>query len=899
MTTRYTLKLGVGLMSLMAATGTAGAAHAGASGEGGPAGEAAYGLALASQAATPAASAAVPAAAVAAAAPASNGRQSQTFGQKVGPDGLVEGGAYVEADHIQTDDIRDADGRKVDNKGILHAYGNVLMRYKGNIIRADEVTYNSQTGVTTATGHAQTINDDGSVTFSDQLSYDDNGQQGVGENVASIGTDQSKILARRVDQLDANTKRLTDVIYTPCQLCVVKGETAPPTWSIEATQITQRKNKKMVYYNNALVRIHGVPVFYTPYMWTPDPELDRASGFLSPKVQFSKKRGFSYEQPYLWSISPYSDLIISPQFNADVNPLINMEYDRHFYSGMLHARMGYTDESFFNNRGDRVGPSDSRYYILADGSFKINDNWRWSFTAQHVEDDFPAGHYQQSATNPAGNDFPHGGTYANFFERYNIDNAFDPVGELTVDSRELINQFNITRQVDNAYFSVSMASFQSLQIAGYLDAAATPRTFYQPYATDSDLFPVIAPQIEAYWTPKARILGGQASLSLNAIGIKHKYYDPLSAPGLADGTSGFDTARASVGAAWYGDMTTKSGVKWGPFVDTRYDYYHETDLTSSGLSANASRGLATAGFNVSYPLYRRFKSMTAVVEPIAQFAVSPRTQADPAIPNEDSQSFEFDDTTLFTVNKSPGFDIYESGSRLNLGLRTRLQWQAGLKVEGLIGRTFRDKDETDFMQPVTIPASKSGTGSAVVFAYDPYGIGKKASDWVVDGDFDTGHGLYGYTRLRLDADTLRLAQGEMGLSVKSGSRLMGTMRYIVNNVLTPSQIQTQINALPSPVISGDLRRFGDNYRDLQLYTRYFFTKNWGVSARVDRDMVSDTWRRSQFSVIYRDDCAWFELVYQRNDTVLTNINGKPQGAILFRLNFTTLGSSGSDFNDVR
>ncbi|MEI9905816.1 MAG: hypothetical protein WDN06_19220 [Asticcacaulis sp.] len=33
--------------------------------------------------------------------------------------------------------------------------------------------------------------------------------RGVGENIASIGTDQSKVFARRIDQIDANTKRLT------------------------------------------------------------------------------------------------------------------------------------------------------------------------------------------------------------------------------------------------------------------------------------------------------------------------------------------------------------------------------------------------------------------------------------------------------------------------------------------------------------------------------------------------------------------------------------------------------------------------------------------------------------------------------------------------------------------
>ena len=887
MNKRYSYKLGLGLMSLVAVGTGAASAHAGTRAGGGTATQLAFELAMADAGPdTGAAPGGKPAAARSA-----NGRMSQTLG----PDGLANGGAYVEANQIETDDVTDASGNKVPDGGaVMHAYGDVLLRYQGRIIRADQVTYNSKTHVTVANGHTQTINDDGSVTFSDQVTYDDGGQQGVGINVASIGTDNSKLLARRIEQIDANTNRLTDVIYTPCRLCVVKGKTADPTWSIEASRITQRKDKKMVYYDNATVRIHGVPVIYTPYMWTPDPELDRASGFLAPKISFTKRRGFSYEQPYLWSISPYSELIISPQLNAKVNPLLNLQYDRHFYSGTLHARFGYTDESFFDNRGRSIGDHAARDYVLADGRFRINDDWRWSFTYQHVHDRFSPGYYEKSTGNPTGVLFPRGGTYANFFERYNIDDAFDPVGELTVDSRELVSQFNLTRQVENAYFAITMADFQSLQIGGYLDSPTG--TFTQPLATDSQLFPSIAPQIEAYWSPRARLLGGQVTLSLNAIGIQHKLYpsplvETVDAPALADGTSGFDTARVSAGITYQGDMTTRGGLKWGPFLDVRHDYYHESELTSAGLSTDVERDLGTAGFNLSYPLFRRFKSLTAIVEPIAQIAVSPRDQRDPNQPNEDSQSFEFDDTTLFAMNKSPGFDVYEAGARANLGVRTTLNFASGLQIETLVGRTLRDKDETQFFQSVTVPAGKPDPGT---YVYDPYGIGGKASDWILDGSFDTGHGIYGYTRLRLDSDTLRISQGETGLSALRPNTT-ATVRYVFNDVLTPAQILT----LANPVVNGRLQRFGDNYRDLQLYARHFFTANWGVSARIDLDLVENKWRKSTASLIYRDDCSWFELVYTRNDTQLSNISGKPSSSLMFRLNFTTLGTTGSDFNDVR
>ncbi|MFT4075553.1 MAG: LPS assembly protein LptD [Asticcacaulis sp.] len=777
-----------------------------------------------------------------------------------GNDGLVLDQSYLEADHVLNGE-----------DGVTTATGNVQLRQNGRTIIADKVTTNSTTGVTEAEGHTRTIAEDGSIQFSDHIRYDDNMQSGYSENFASIGRNNSKVFARRLEQVNPDINRLTNVIYTPCALCVKNGETQSPTWSIEASQITQRKDKKMVFYNNAVVKLKGVPVLYSPYLWTPDPDLDRASGFLFPKISTGRKRGFSYEQPYLWSISPYQYLIISPQLNASVNPLLNMEYKRRFYSGTLHIRGGFTNEAFFDNDGDRHGASATREYLLADGAFKINKNWRWNFTAQHVKDE-------------SGDSK---GDYANFFERYGIDGAFDQVGDLSVDSRQLINQVNVTRQVSNAYFAITMASFQSLQVGGYLDSAKL-----QPYAISSDYFPTIAPQIEAYWSPKSRILGGQLTFSANAIGVYHKSLtsststgltaSQIGAPsGLVVKTAGYDTNRISGGLTWEGDMTTRSGIKWGPFVDLRHDYYRVSNLDGNGLTEEESRDLSTAGLNISYPLYRKFKSFTAIIEPVAQLAVSPDAQTSPYIPTEDSQSFEFDETTLFSFNKSPGFDVYEAGKRLNLGLRGELRFNSGLQLDGLIGRVLRDKPESQFLKTVAINGQS--------YTYDPSGLGSQNSDWIMTGSFQTKKTYNGYARLRFDSETGHLSQGEYGLTAKS-KNTMGTLRYIVNNVLTSP---TELDA------DGKLIRFGDNYRDFQIYAQHFFSDHWGVSTRIDRDLVADSWRKSTLSLIYKDDCSWFELVYQQNNTALTTANGKPSSSIFFRLNLTTLGTSLSKVNDVR
>ena len=55
------------------------------------------------------------------------------------------------------------------------------------------------------------------------------------------------------------------------------------------------------------------------------------------------------------------------------------------------------------------------------------------------------------------------------------------------------------------------------------------------------------------------------------------------------------------------------------------------------------------------------------------------------IPNEDSQSVEFDDTNLFSPVKFTGLDLVETGPRANIGLRLAEYFPNGGSIEFLGG----------------------------------------------------------------------------------------------------------------------------------------------------------------------------------------------------------------------
>src|SRR5206468_2635167 len=95
-----------------------------------------------------------------------------------------------------------------------------------------------------------------------------------------------------------------------------------------------------------------------------------------------------------------------------------------------------------------------------------------------------------------------------------------------------------------------------------------------------------------------------------------------------------DSRRVTADLNWQRSfISTTTGLRLDPFVDLRVDGYslgdvltvpaatatHNTPTTSD----NEARALATVGANLSYPLYRRWRDATVVLEPLVQLVASP------------------------------------------------------------------------------------------------------------------------------------------------------------------------------------------------------------------------------------------------------------------------------------
>lgn len=779
-------------------------------------------------------------------APAAGGSATQS-----GPDGLAPEAVYLEADTTSRDgDVISATGETE----------RVLARFRNTTLRAGGLTYDLNLGVATADDRVEFVDPEGNVIFASHLELDSDLKAGVAVDFATRFRNGASLMAATAVRRSENVNELNYALFTPCPICDAEGNPKEPSIAIQAEKVVQDENLRAVLYRNAVFRVGGVPVFYLPYFAHPDPTVERASGFLVPIPSYDEGRGFSLEVPYLQVVSPSEDWLISPQINNRVAPMLNLQWRRRFADGIVVLRGGYTYERNFgdfdlDSDGDaesnvKFGDRTSRSYFLGHGRFDPEGAWRWGFTAERTSD-------------------------KTLFDRYDVRDPYQDNGLYYGDQRRLISQIYAEHQTDRSYVSVAAFTLQSLRVARFDPVTPALNEFERDGA-----LPVVAPLIEARWEPDGPVLGGRLRLRGSAVALHRDDYvgSPVLRPGAipagsTTGLPGVDSRRVSVQADWRRTMISPVGVRWEPFIDLRADYYSVADLPPAlGLDVESiGRGRATAGVDVSYPLIRRFGATDVILEPMAQLSLSTDPDLDSRIPNEDSETIELDEGSLFRIDRFPGYDLYEGGLRFTTGARTTLRWDGGRQASLFIGRSFRSDEEPAFLAPVPdLPAD----------LYDPTGLASAASDWVVQGDFSPSDRIRGWGHATIDSSG-DVRRAEIAIDGRWGRRNLATVSYILD----------RSNPLAGPNNS--------NYEFVQLAGQQFLYGNWGVAfagiadlERTPRPGQPDPGYlvQSEIGLLFDDDCFRFELGWRRDNTSVRP-SGPSEGPYV-RLTLATFGGTG-------
>lgn len=313
---------------------------------------------------------------------------------------------------------------------------------------------------------------------------------------------------------------------------------------------------------------------------------------------------------------------------------------------------------------------------------------------------------------------------------------------------------------------------------------------------------------------------------------------------------GTDMRRLSSTVSWSQPYYSPSGEVITATALVRADGYWSDDVNQSlvpgatGDSAAAGRVLPVVALDWRYPMIRDEGRMRQLIEPIIMGVVSPYGGNRSDIPNEDSVSFEFDETNLFSLSRFPGYDRWDGGPKLNYGMRMAAYGESAGYVEFLAGQSLRAKTDDTF------------TAAS--------GLGDQFSDYV--GRLTVSPGRY----IQL-VDRVRLAQNS-GFEVRR-HELGTTLGSTANN----------ISISYADLTSTDFLRQTGQQEAIAATMRLQLTKYWATEIRHTRDLKDDGSLLNFGGLRYTDECFDIILFAERTFTVNRDIQPSTTIGVRFRI----------------
>ena len=204
-----------------------------------------------------------------------------------------------------------------------------------NKIFVENFEYQTGNNIFKSIGNIEVIDNKQNRYEFSQVYIDTKKKEILGTDIKSYINDKSfKIDERNKPRIFANTFKMsgknTEFAKSIFTLCDYRKKDKCPPWSIQASKMFHDSQKKTIYYDNAVVKIFDLPIFYLPKLSHPDPSVKRRSGFLVPSISDSKNLGYGLSIPYFFDINKDKNFTFSNQFFVDENPLFTGEYHQAF-----------------------------------------------------------------------------------------------------------------------------------------------------------------------------------------------------------------------------------------------------------------------------------------------------------------------------------------------------------------------------------------------------------------------------------------------------------------------------------------------------------------------------------------------------------------------------------------
>jgi LPS-assembly protein len=202
---------------------------------------------------------------------------------------------------------------------VYHLRGRVEIDYRNYILQADEITYNSDTGDTTAEGHV--VLDGGPYDEHIVASHGNyNIRTQVGTFYSVLGTVGFRGRQSRYVLTSTNPFVFSGKIvekhgpnhYLVRQGTVTTCELPQPKWQFNAQRIVVDVDSTAKIYNSNF-RLFGIPVFYFPYVTHPV-QVERQSGLLIPSIGKSSTKGYIAGDSLYWAVNRSTDATIGAEY---------------------------------------------------------------------------------------------------------------------------------------------------------------------------------------------------------------------------------------------------------------------------------------------------------------------------------------------------------------------------------------------------------------------------------------------------------------------------------------------------------------------------------------------------------------------------------------------------------
>ena len=693
---------------------------------------------------------------------------------------------------------------------VVTATGNVEVSQGDRVLLADTVSYNRRAQVVTASGNVTLMEPSGEVMFSDYVELTDDLRDGFINNVKALLIDNTRMAGVAAQRSEGSRTDIVRGVFSPCNLCQT-DPTRAPLWQLKGVQMTHDQVNREITVKDATLEMFGVPVFYSPYFSTPDPTVRRRSGLLNPSVGYASTVGAWYGQPYYGVLSDSSDFTFEPRYFENTGPFFGGEFRQKFDDASLRIAGSVADGPQISGGSALTNTSNSwRGNIASEGRWDMDDDWRSGFDVNRATDRTYTSKFHVNTTYASYSpfDLPNFRTSDVFAERFQ----------------------------GNSYAHINAYAFQD-NVGGSV-AQQIPKAL--PYAG----YTYVSPRDE---------LGGYIKVDTNAMVVERQQL-----PALTNLSSSLSTNsdRLATVSGYYLPYTSERGDVWtfaGTLEADGYYVRDETDPTT-GKSFTGETGRAHPQVSAywRYPMVRQDDTISYLIEPAADIVVGPNGDNPRHIPNEDAQAFEFDDTNLFSQRRFSGYDLVAGGQRIDYGVTGGAYGQGGGSTSAFIGQSANAHGDSAF-------STNSGLENA------------GASDIVGRVTVNPRKDLDLSYRYRLDHSTLQTNRDEIAAALNVGPRSTVSLGYIhfAKPVLDVSTTRTE---------------------QLGASTFIALNDNWSAYSAYAYDLVRQESRIGRIGALYRDEC--FAILISFDETFAPD-RDIPQGfSLLVHFGLKYLGDFG-------